>query len=307
MYEHAVVSVVIATNRDSPFLANAVQSVRNQSVPVGEVILVDDGAPADLEPFAVRNGLQFCRQAAAGVSAARNLGAARARGEWIAFLDDDDEWHPDWLAHQLRALTASPHAIAAFTGGWHMDAAGERFGTVLSARGMTRREMLSGAAPLPRLGAMLIRHLQFDRVGGFRMGIDRAEDDILILGLLEHGDFAATDIPLWGYRRHDSNVTNDRFPGIRANVFAARLLLREARARKDDSLTALYAAHLKRAKQRAAADGVGAVVDSVRGGHPVRALRIGTWMLTRMPLLTIRNLITRATGASRWDRRGGPN
>ena len=56
------VSVIIATNRESPFIQQAVTSVIRQTVPVGEIILVDDGAPVDLTPFARANGLVYHRR-----------------------------------------------------------------------------------------------------------------------------------------------------------------------------------------------------------------------------------------------------
>ena len=115
-----------------------------------------------------------------------------------------------------------------------MDADGAPFGDLLSRGNGRSPRMLSGLVALPRLGAMLIRHEAFDRVGGFRIGLARAEDDDLNIRLLERGEFIGTDKPLWGYRRHSGNVTNDRFDGIRGNIACARLLRREARG-KDGS------------------------------------------------------------------------
>jgi glycosyltransferase involved in cell wall biosynthesis len=287
------VSVIIATNRYTVFLGSAIASVRHQTVPVGELILVDDGGPDGLSEFARIHGLEYIRQASAGVSVARNAGASRARGDWLAFLDDDDEWHPEWLSRQLAAIAASPASVvAAFTGGWHMDARGRPFGDVLPGSNADRRDVLAGKVPPPRLGTMLIRHDDFDRVGGFREGLARAEDDHLIYRLLERGEFVGTDEPLWGYRRHSENVTNDRFAGIRGNVACARLLIRESRDR-DADLARLYDAQLTRVRRRAAGDAIGVVVDAARRGDVLSATRVAAWAIGMMPINTAGAIMSR--------------
>jgi glycosyltransferase involved in cell wall biosynthesis len=104
------ISVVIPTyNRAAP-VCEAVESVLSQSHAADEVIVVDDGSTdgtADaLATFGRR--IILIRQPNAGVSAARNAGIARARSDWIAFLDSDDVWLPHRLATAARdlALTA---------------------------------------------------------------------------------------------------------------------------------------------------------------------------------------------------------
>src|SRR5687767_910711 len=98
----ARVSVVIPSNRGGPYLRDAVASVMQQTVSVHEIILVDDGSPEPgLAHVADELGIDYVRQRASGLSTARNHGAARASGEWIAFLDDDDVWYPEKIEAQL--------------------------------------------------------------------------------------------------------------------------------------------------------------------------------------------------------------
>lgn len=102
-------SVIIPTYNRAGQIAAAVRSVLAQSEPPDEVIVVDDGSTDDtaaaLAPFMDR--IRYVRKPNGGASSARNLGVLTARGEWIAFLDSDDTWHPDKLARQ--------HACAART------------------------------------------------------------------------------------------------------------------------------------------------------------------------------------------------
>ncbi|MEO1088622.1 MAG: glycosyltransferase, partial [Acidobacteriota bacterium] len=90
---------------------DAVGSVLAQTAPALEVLVIDDGscdgtasALAGLRSPAVRVVSAPHR----GVSAARNVGVERARGEWIAFLDSDDTWLPEKLERQLAALAEAP-------------------------------------------------------------------------------------------------------------------------------------------------------------------------------------------------------
>jgi len=96
-------SVIIPTRDRGPLLARALASVEAQSLPPGEVLIVDDGdAPLDARSLP---GVRVVRQEAPhGAARARNLGAARARGRFLAFLDDDDTWHPDYLAEAWRLV-----------------------------------------------------------------------------------------------------------------------------------------------------------------------------------------------------------
>src|SRR5699024_10528676 len=88
----------------------------------------DDGAA---DPGAVERaaGLvpdaQVVRQAPAGVARARNHGAARAAGQLLVFLDDDDRWHPDRLAQQVAAMEAAPAAVASYCRMQTIDATGQ--------------------------------------------------------------------------------------------------------------------------------------------------------------------------------------
>jgi glycosyltransferase involved in cell wall biosynthesis len=100
-------TIVIPTRDRQTLLTRAVGSALAQSVPRIEVIVVDDGSkqPIELDPDA---RLKIVRHAESrGASAARNSGLAAAEGEWIAFLDDDDELTRDFVEESLVAAENS--------------------------------------------------------------------------------------------------------------------------------------------------------------------------------------------------------
>ncbi|WP_224370314.1 glycosyltransferase family 2 protein [Hyalangium versicolor] len=98
-------SVVIPTRHRPELLQRALASVEAQTRHPDEVLVIDDGdEPLELS---LREGISRVRnEAPHGAARARNRGASVARGQYLAFLDDDDTWHPDYLAEaEQLALT----------------------------------------------------------------------------------------------------------------------------------------------------------------------------------------------------------
>ena len=107
-----LVSVVIPTFNRSAVIIRAINSVFNQTFKDYELIIVDDGSSDDtyesLKLFIDTKKIKYFRQNNLGVSAARNLGVKNANGQFVAFLDSDDEWLPHKLNEQIKYLSNNP-------------------------------------------------------------------------------------------------------------------------------------------------------------------------------------------------------
>jgi glycosyltransferase involved in cell wall biosynthesis len=106
----AQVTAVITTYNRATYLPEALRSALDQQGVDLEVIVVDDGStdetPQVIQPFLEQ--ITYIRQANAGRAAARNEAIRRARGTYVAFLDDDDVWLPGKLARQVAFMNANP-------------------------------------------------------------------------------------------------------------------------------------------------------------------------------------------------------
>jgi glycosyltransferase involved in cell wall biosynthesis len=107
-YSKPFVSVVIPAYNCAQYIAQAVQSVLDQSFASYEIIIVNDGSPdtealeAALASF--RSRIVYVKQSSKGPAGARNTGILRAQGKYVAFLDGDDYWSREHLAKQIDML-----------------------------------------------------------------------------------------------------------------------------------------------------------------------------------------------------------
>jgi glycosyltransferase involved in cell wall biosynthesis len=184
------VSVVVPFLNAQRFLEESIASVRAQTCPDWELLLVDDGSRdggtdiarvhAARDPERVRY-LEHSGHARRGASAARNLGIRHARGRYLALLDADDVWVPGKLEAQLAIAAAHPDAAMIYnrTQYWYSWTGAEED----TARDFTERLgvpsntlvapprllplILSGQSPVPCTCSVLIRREVAERVGGF--------------------------------------------------------------------------------------------------------------------------------------------
>jgi glycosyltransferase involved in cell wall biosynthesis len=105
-----LVSVIIPTYNRADLVRQALASVKAQTFRDFEIVVVDDGGTDGThEVLSADRELRVLRHPhRCGVAAARNTGAAAARGKWLAFLDSDDLWLPDKLARQMKLLECQP-------------------------------------------------------------------------------------------------------------------------------------------------------------------------------------------------------
>ena len=108
----ALVSVVIPTRNRPDLVCRAVHSAFSESYPNLEVVVVVDGPdPATVEALGALNKARLrvvALSESVGGSQARNVGAREAKGDWIALLDDDDEWLPEKIEKEMQLAKACP-------------------------------------------------------------------------------------------------------------------------------------------------------------------------------------------------------
>lgn len=134
------VSIIIPLYNKAPYVRRALDSIAAQTFADFETIVVDDGSTDDGPEIAAAYPdarLRLIRQDNSGPGAARNAGIAQARGEFLAFLDADDEWLPNYLAEGVRLLESSGPEVASVTCGYIEYPSGASTENVWRRRGIT--------------------------------------------------------------------------------------------------------------------------------------------------------------------------
>jgi glycosyltransferase involved in cell wall biosynthesis len=112
-----LISVIIPVYNRPTLVKRAIESVLNQTLKAGEIIVIDDGSTDEtlsvLKTF--KEKIKVISQKNSGVSSARNSGIKLAKYPWITFLDSDDEWREDKLEKQLDFHKNSPHILFSHT------------------------------------------------------------------------------------------------------------------------------------------------------------------------------------------------
>lgn len=144
------VSVVIPVFNASHLIDDAIASVRAQTHPADEIVLVDDGSRPEEARALDRYASGYCTvihlAANGGPSVARNVGIMAARSEWIAFLDADDMWTPDKLAKQIAYIDQHPECRAIHSGVRNIAIDGEE--TVALKKAVTFESFLEFPCPI---------------------------------------------------------------------------------------------------------------------------------------------------------------
>ena len=111
MYSSISITVVIPAYNVEKYICRSINSVLSQNYKPIEIIVVDDGSTDETEKVVNIYGKDVCylHQTNSGCSVARNTGVQSARGDWIAFLDADDEWLPNHLENAAKILNAYPN------------------------------------------------------------------------------------------------------------------------------------------------------------------------------------------------------
>jgi glycosyltransferase involved in cell wall biosynthesis/SAM-dependent methyltransferase len=208
----STVSVIINVyNEDPAFIVEAIASVRWQSRPVDEIIVVEDGPRHDYSSlFARHPDVRVIRQENMGLAAARNTGLSAAHGEFILFLDGDDRLTPDAIAVNLAVLGAAPEALMSY-GGWrYIDTYGAPHppANMRPLEADTYATFLAGNC-IGMHATVLYRRAALVEAGGFNTAYRACEDYELYLRLARRGSIVSTPRVLAEYRLHGSNMSGN--------------------------------------------------------------------------------------------------
>jgi glycosyltransferase involved in cell wall biosynthesis len=176
-------SVILPTHNRATLLPRAIDSVLNQELQDFELIVVDDGSTDGTAGVIARlpdDRLAFVRQDHSGVSAARNAGALRASGAYLAFLDSDDEALPNWLA-RLGDIVERSGAPLISCGALYSRDDRERPRVVLPRRMGTEFAACNG---LFLAGTFAVLRPLFLEAGGYEKTLAFAENTELALRLI---------------------------------------------------------------------------------------------------------------------------
>ena len=184
------ISVIVCSYNGHTTLSDCLKSLRSLCYPDFEIIVVDDGSTAPLEGIATQvSGVIFIRQEHAGLSVARNRGAREARGEILAYTDDDCVVDEDWLHYLASAFEKNDFAAVG--------------GPNIAPPPVTRTQACVAAAPgcpahvliddriaehLPGCNLAVTREA-FDKIGGFAPEYTAAGDDVDFCWRLQDAGF----------------------------------------------------------------------------------------------------------------------
>ncbi|MGC5585131.1 glycosyltransferase family A protein [Ornithinimicrobium sp. W1665] len=218
------VTAIIPAFNPGAHLTRSLGSVLAQRDVDLDVVVVDDGSAQDITdtPGLDDPRVTLVRTPNRGVSAARNLGVAMTDAEYIAFLDQDDEWAaPDKLARQIVAQTEHPDAGFVHTGfTWVL---ADREQDASTPAPVSYEDNLAGRCYVC-LSSILVRRDRYVTVGGHDLTMAQQQDWDLVLKLLRlYGPAVAVNGPLVRYHVHGGNASGDY---VRAEAESDRVFRR---------------------------------------------------------------------------------
>jgi glycosyltransferase involved in cell wall biosynthesis len=204
------VSVITPTYNRPQFLLSAIQTVQEQTYPCIEHVIVDDCSSPPISNFLSTENSDITvhrHSTNKGANTARNTGIDIANGEYIAFLDDDDEWEPTKIEKQVNKAKETG-AKAIYTG-IKQKSDGNIFAThTPDLSGQITEDLLSGAT-LNSTSVMMFHSSVFDEVGRFDEELPISQDWEFCVRISTIVNFEPVVEPLVTRHHHNSQISNN--------------------------------------------------------------------------------------------------
>lgn len=237
------VSVVIPTYNRVKLLDNSISSVLAQTYRDFELLVIDDCSTDNTADFVSSIGderIKLIRNSSnKGIAGVRNIGVENSSGEYIAFLDDDDEWEPEKLGRQMNLLkTGSANLGCVYTGAFIVDSGGN---PIRISVPQYRKRILSEILLRNFIitSSVILRTECFERVGLFDETIPYGEDYDMWIRIAQEFEFDYVKDPLIRYRLHQSSIS-----GNNATIATGLGILLEKHKRAFASNPRAYSNHL---------------------------------------------------------------
>jgi glycosyltransferase involved in cell wall biosynthesis len=203
-----LVSVVIPTFNRAKLIGRAVRSILSQNYPDLEVIIVDDASTDNTRDRiktlqqADRRIQYFRLDSNRGAQAARNTGIQAAKGEYIAFLDSDNEWLPRKLQRQMILFSHRADSLGAvYCGYWEVSASGDMLNEYMPRyRGLVYKQALGDW--LTDTSTLVVRKDILERIHGFDENIRAYQEWDLCIRLARECEFDFVPECLTLYHQH---------------------------------------------------------------------------------------------------------
>jgi len=230
------ISVVIPTYNSSAYLEDALDSVLTQTRAVSEVIVVDDGSIDDTKKIVGNyvaiypDRVKYFYQKNKGPAAARNKGIEEACGNYIAFLDSDDVWLPEKIEKQTLLFKNHDYAMV------YCDMKHEVDGRIVFNSYLKEKNYkLFGSGSLYNsllkenfifTPTVIVKKEVFEDIGYFDEAYRICEDYHMWLRIAKHYKIGFLNEPLVVRKRHNSNITEDKYLYLNSGIKLFEELIR---------------------------------------------------------------------------------
>ncbi|MFI5250964.1 MAG: glycosyltransferase family 2 protein [Bacteroidota bacterium] len=174
-----LVSVLLPTYNRSHLVCRAIDSALNQTYPRIEIIVVDDGSTDATREVLTKYGdrIRYHHQQNAGLSTSRNTAIKHSRGDFLALLDDDDEWRPSKIQKQVERFLSNPELGFTYTRGVRLRPDGSTEDAI-TANKLPKNDLVSLFRYQNTIPAssVMIRHSVLEKTGVFNSKLLSIED-----------------------------------------------------------------------------------------------------------------------------------